>query len=809
MYLLGTIIILSGIAAALVATVGYGLVTRGNTAALAYGRIGTRVSFGAVALVVVLLSYLFVAQRYDIKYVYDYSSKELEFGFRVAAMWAGQPGSFIVWVLWGLVAAQFLVRRTRHAEPYVLSILMGLQAALLVFMLIRNPFIPHLDASGGPVIPADGKGLNPTLHNPWMIIHPPILFVGYALLAVPFAFALGGLWRRDYDGWAQAAIPWTLAGWAFLGLALLLGGYWAYETLGWGGYWGWDPVENAALVPWLTATALLHSLLLQRTHGSMRRTNFILAILTYILVFYASFLTRTGVLSSFSVHSFVEEGLKWIMTGFLGVLAVGAIALMAVRWRDIPSKHLSEKLLSRDSFFVLGIMGLLVIATVVLLGTSMPLISAVPGVGHSLQNVFGGVFELDDGTRYNPDATPFTDGRFGLVESFYSTTVPPLSIILVVLMIVGPLLGWRDTNVRHLLRALRWPALVSVLAMCGVIGFVAWSGRELQLLPLAYVGLATFALGTNILMIIRTVKSGWLRIGGYLAHVGMMLMIAGIVGSSSYASPEQRIVVPEGESIEAYGYTFAFNGWNVTEDGKGALNLTVYNEGTAFTAAPQLYFNQRMGATMATPAIQSQPLYDLYITPAEYMPGQDQNTAELGVNDKRELGPYTITFLGFDAKEAHEGGDAEIGAKLRVAYEGKETEVTPRLILRTNETDPSKAVESAPVELAGGHNASFVTFDPIRRMVIVLVDGLNLPVEPSKAVLTVSIKPGIKLVWLGVIVGVLGGFIAVIRRTLEGQAKLSGKRMPLPGRLGKRQSGVPGGLPGNAATSLPLTKQSK
>ena len=185
------------------------------------------------------------------------------------------------------------------------------------------------------MFPPDGKGLNELLHNPWMVIHPPILFVGYALLAVPFAFALAGLWRRDYDGWARQALPWTLAGWSFLGLALLLGGYWAYETLGWGGYWGWDPVENSALVPWLTATALLHALLVQRTSGGFRRASFALAILTYLLVFYATFLTRTGVLSSFSVHSFVEEGLKWIMTSFLagaGDLQPGLSGLALARY---------------------------------------------------------------------------------------------------------------------------------------------------------------------------------------------------------------------------------------------------------------------------------------------------------------------------------------------------------------------------------------------------------------------------------------------------------------------------------------------
>ncbi len=187
----------------------------------------------------------------------------------------------MVWALGGLVFAPFLMRRTRQFEPYVLSLLMLLQALLLVFMLIRNPFAPTmLDGVAGA--PPDGRGLNPQLHNVWMVIHPPTLFTGYGLLGVPFCMALAGLWRRDYDGWARQAMPWAIAGWSVLGLALTMGGYWAYESLGWGGYWGWDPVENSSLVPWLIGGALIHGLLVQRTHGGLRRANFALAILTYV-----------------------------------------------------------------------------------------------------------------------------------------------------------------------------------------------------------------------------------------------------------------------------------------------------------------------------------------------------------------------------------------------------------------------------------------------------------------------------------------------------------------------------------------------
>jgi cytochrome c-type biogenesis protein CcmF len=779
MYLLGTILIVGGIVAAALASVGYALVPRGNTAALAYGRLGTRAALGAVLLVVGLIIYLFLERRYDIKYVYDYSSADLEFRFRVAAMWAGQPGSFVLWALWGLIAAQLLIRRTRHAEPYVLSVFMLIQAALLVFMLIRNPFIPYTDASGAAIAPPDGKGLNELLHNPWMVIHPPILFVGYALLAVPFAFAIGGLWRRDYDGWARAALPWTLAGWSFLGLALLLGGYWAYETLGWGGYWGWDPVENSALVPWLTATALLHALLVQRTGGGLRRATFALAILTYMLVFYATFLTRSGVLSSFSVHSFVEEGLKWVMTGFLSALALASVAALAWRWRDIPSRPISDKLLSRDSFFVLLILGLLVIATVVAVGTSMPVISSIPGVGQALQNVFGAAFEIDRGNATNPQAPVFTDGRFGLVGSFYSATVPPLALILLALLIVGPLLGWRDTNVRRLLRALRWPALAAVALTCAALILGARDG-----LPLAYIGLGSFAAGANIVMIVRTLRSGWLRIGGYLAHVGLAVLLAGVVGSSFYASPDLKIVVPQGQTVSAYGYDFAFNDWRQTPQGKGVLDMTVARRGETFRATPTLYYNPRMGATMAEPSIRTEFFRDLYISPQEYEPPNDHNAAQLLVNGKGEIGPYTITFLGFDASQAHAAGSGDIGAKLRVSYQGQDTIVTPVIRLVANETDPAKAVQIMPAKLPGGQSVIFDNFDPVQRWASIRVAGLNLPVDPAKAVVTVSLKPGILLVWLGVGIGVLGGLIAMLRRALEGRWQPGGQRARLPRGLG-------------------------
>ncbi len=759
-YFFGTLLIVATIAMAAMATISYVLVPFGRPNALPYARWGTRLTLVGVLAVVVLLNYLFVAQRYDVEYVYNYSSNELESYFRVAAVWAGQPGSFVIWALWGIIGAQFLVRRTRHNEPYVLSVVMMIQTALLIFMLIRNPFILHITADGLP--PVDGKGLNPTLHNIWMLIHPPILFVGFALMAIPYGYVIAGLWRRDYDGWVKYALPWATASWATLGLALLLGGYWAYETLGWGGFWGWDPVENSALVPWLTVAALIHGMLVQRANGSLRRMNALMAVATYSLVFYSTFLTRSGVLSSFSVHSFVEEGLKWIMITFLLIIIVLGMSVVLWRWRDIPQLPLSEKLLSRDSFFSLMILVMLLMAGIVALGTSMPVISSIPGVGTSLQSFFGSLFTLDDGTTYSPGAQPFEDGRFGLIGSFYSTTVPPLGLILAILMVIGPLLGQRDSNAGALLRTIRIPGIIAfvVTAIAVVLGarsvFVA-----------LYIGIATFAVGTNIVMIVRTLKAGWLRIGGYLAHVGIMIFVVGAIASSWYASPETRVLIPEGQTMSVYGYDIAFNGWRMDATGHGVLDMDVTHGGRVTPAAPMLYFNARMGATMATPSVRSEVYEDMYISPVEYQPPFDRNIADLNEGQTKEIGPYEITFNGFMVPTDKTTDKADISAQLRIVYEGKSYDITPGIVILANETDPNKAVQEMPVDLPGGHTASMAAFDPNQKRVIIRVGGLQLPVDPARAVITVSVKPGIVFVWSGIIIAVIGGVIAVIRRQYE------------------------------------------
>jgi cytochrome c-type biogenesis protein CcmF len=793
MYALGTFLIVTSIAMALLAIASYTLVIRGNRLALLYARFGVFGTLGALLMAWTLLLTLFLSHRFDVDYVYNYSSRDLEFLFTIAASWAGQPGSFLIWTIWGSVAAALMVRRTKHFEPYVLLVMMIVQVALLFFVLNLNPFKPLLDAATGlapATPPADGKGLNALLHNPWMIIHPPILFVGYALTTVPFAFAISALARRDYDTWVARAMPWTLAAWAFLGFALLLGGYWAYETLGWGGYWGWDPVENSSLVPWLILTALLHGMVLQRSHGGMRKANLFLALTAYILVFYATFLTRSGVYANFSVHSFVAEGIFTALVVFLVVLIVVSLGLFIARWRDIPARPLSDKFLSRDSFFVLAMISFVMTALVVGVGTSMPVISAIPGVGHTLQTWMSGAFEIDNGTAMNPQAQPFTDGRFSLASSFYKRTVPPLGAVIIVLMIIGPLLGWRDANLRHLLRTLRWPALAAVIA-----AVVAMLINVRDLVSLAYVTGGTFAIGTNLVMLVRTLRGGWLRIGGYLAHLGFSLTLIGMVGSSAYATPDQRLVLSPGETTKIYGYQFTFNGYQLDAQQRGVLDMTVTDgKNDTFSARPFLYYNDRMGATMQTPAIHSLLYQDIYIAPAGYDPESNPAKPIIGVGKTATMGPYEITFVDFnlDRNAMTNGGPIKVGAKLNVVYNGKTTAVEPTIQVSADATSGDQKLEHIAVPLPGGQTITLVEVDPTNRMVMLEGKGAgldNLPVVPAKGVITVSVKPLVVFVWMGIVIGVIGGLIALLRRYLEGRAALAGQPIRLP-----KAKGLLGGL---------------
>src|SRR5215813_4290657 len=347
-----------------------------------------RTLYAAFAISVVasaaILMTLLLQHRFDVSYVNSYSSADLPLHFLISTFWAGQEGSFLLWCFWGSIIGLFVWRSAREQEAPVMVVYISTFIGIVAILCKQSPFklLP-------PPVPEDGVGLNPLLQDPWMVIHPPVMFSGFASLSVPFAFAIAALWKKRWDGWVVRAVPWALFTFLTLGTAVLMGGYWAYKTLGWGGYWGWDPVENTSLVPWLATVALVHGMFLQRSKKRHRKVNLILACFAYATILYGTFLTRSGILADFSVHSFVDLGITGWLVGILVGSILVSIAGIAWRWRQIPTAQEEEPpLLSRSVLFILGIAVLCALGFVILLGTSAPLVTRLTGNPSQVQTPF-------------------------------------------------------------------------------------------------------------------------------------------------------------------------------------------------------------------------------------------------------------------------------------------------------------------------------------------------------------------------------------------------------------------------------------
>ncbi len=669
--ILGTLLLAVAFLAALGGAAAAASVIRGFRAGLSWMRLLAYAALACAALSSLLLLGLILAQRYDVSYVYQYTSRDLALGYRLAAFWAGPQGSFLLWLLLAAILTVLQIRRSRQLEPYVLFFTLLVQAALAILLLADNPFLPL----GSAVV--DGLGMHPLLQNPWMVAHPPALFVGYAGLTLPFAYALAGLWRRDYDEWAGLALPWALLGWFFLGLGIYLGAYWSYETLGWGGYWGWDLVENSSLIPWLTGTALLHGLLIQRYRQRLRQGNLILAIGTFLLILYAACLTRSGILGGISNHSFVASGLAPWMAGLLLIMTAVGVYFLVARWRDIPRSPVfagkeDEPLregdlrgtvglgpatwLSRDLAFLLAIVVLLFAAAPVWIGTVVPVVS-----GLLLPRTF-------------------------LVDvAFYPRTMALPTLLLLLLLCVCPLLGWQESAWRRLRRLLAIPALLSIAG--AAVAFLLGVRQPLWLL---FVLLGTFALAANILMIVRAVRGGVLRLGGYLTHVGVGLVIIGIVASAAYNVESPVLALAEGQPQSALGYSFTFLGWQETPGERPALRLDVQRSGERFIARPALYSNPQDNSVLAAPYIRKYLAYDLYIAANGYDPGAELETVSVSEAQTVYAAGYTLTLRSL----TRIGPDVE--AVLDVGADGQR-----RLITATYPYSDTTA-PLRPVSLPGG-----------------------------------------------------------------------------------------------------------
>jgi cytochrome c-type biogenesis protein CcmF len=499
-------------------------------------------SFLLIAIASAVLLQALLVSDFSLRYVWEHSSTDMPLFYKVSSFWGGLEGSLLFWVLVQSFFAMIVAFRYQYSNreiiPYVIATLNCILAFLLLLLIgWSNP----LDLQG--VIPLEGRGLNPLLQHPAMAIHPPALYLGFIGFSVPFAFAMGGLILGKMDNeWVMTTRRWTLTAWYFLSAGLILGGQWAYEELGWGGFWAWDPVENAALMPWLTGTAFLHSVMIQEKRNMLKIWNVVLIILTFGLTIVGTFLTRSGIINS--VHAFTKSEIGPAFLIFLAFILVIGFSLLFKRINMLESEHKIDSILCRENVFLAQNVLLVGIAFTVLLGTTFPLLAeAVRGTKLSIQ------------------------------APFFNTIIAPMGYLLLLLMGIGTLIAWRKSSWEGLLRNFRNPL---ILATAGTV-FLAWflSDRDLLWSVHTIFWLAIFVTSTIVLEIANAVqvksnqtKSNIImglfyvitnnprRYGGLLIHFGVVLMFLGFAGA--FFKVERNMTLESGVSQQIGEYSLKF-----------------------------------------------------------------------------------------------------------------------------------------------------------------------------------------------------------------------------------------------------------
>ncbi len=561
-------------------------------------------SFIAVSCAAIVLVYCSFTNDFSVSYILHHSNRALPGAYKFSALWSGQEGSLLLWA-WLLTGYGFVLRLRHKVDvrltAYASTILAGIQ---VFFLLLLNFAAPPFALTTGEV-PADGFGLNPLLQYPEMAIHPPMLYLGYVGFSVPFAFALGALMMR-YPGekWLHITRRWTMVTWLFLTCGIFLGAHWAYSVLGWGGYWGWDPVENASLMPWLTGTAFLHSVMMQEKRGMMKSWNVWLIFSTFMLTILGTLLTRSGLVSS--VHAFAESSIGAWFWGFL-IIVLAVCLFTFIRNRDhLKSDHKLESLVSRESSFLFNNLVLLAACFTILWGTLFPVIS-----------------EYVQGNKVTVGAP------------FYNRVAVPLGLGLLLLTGVGPLLAWRSSSLRSIRRNFILPCLATVIAavILMLTGMKPWQeeGYVYSLVAFSLGAGVTVAIlseflrgahviqvqtGKNIFAsIFQLTRRNTRRYGGYLVHFGVVVIFIGLAGSAFNQSHEQEMNF--NDSMKIGPYTLVCKDYtddtNLNYDSEFAV-LDVSRHGkfvTQMTPEKRFYLASQQNSTMV--ANHSTLAWDLYV----------------------------------------------------------------------------------------------------------------------------------------------------------------------------------------------------
>ncbi len=713
----GHLAVILSFVSALMAVVAYFFATnnRDNEHYTSWRNLG-RVAFGvhgvSVFTIIGMIFYLMINQLFEYHYAYEHTSPDLPLKYIASAFWEGQEGSFLLWMFWHVVLGGILIFTAKKWESPVISVISLVQVFLMTMILGlyfgseelkigSNPFVLLRDAIEAPIFSDPnylskiaGDGLNPLLQNYWMTIHPPTLFLGFASTVVPFAFAIAGLWTRDYTSWLKPALNWSLFSAFILGLGILMGGAWAYEALSFGGYWAWDPVENMSLVPWLVLIGGIHAAMIAKNTGHSLKIAFLFLMLTFGMIVYSTFLTRSGILGDTSVHAFTEMGLEWQLIIFLGVIFGGSLTLLLVRWRQIPQTEKEETAYSREFWMFMGSLVLIFSAILITFTTSVP-------VYNKISSVLDGWFpNMNLALNWSPPKEPI---------KHYNKYQIWIAVLVSILSGVGQFMRYKAPSAAYLKKIslhLGVAALIALIATA--ISFYFLNSNTVPYLILMFATI--FGILANLDYIIFVLRGNVKISAAAVSHIGFAVMIIGtlvsglnkeiiskdafmrtnIIEGFSEDNENNNIllyrnlptqmgeysVTYKSDEIEGFNRHFVVNykrldkKGNISEEFDLMPNI-IYDKNQPKIAASnpstKRYLHRDIFTHVsALPRVELEPEYAKQIEDS-----LDYQTYEIKTGETIDLNAYTVTFVDFnknpEKKSDHtKDNDIVLGATLKI-----------------------------------------------------------------------------------------------------------------------------------------------
>lgn len=788
-----------------------------------YARTAFYMHGALVVGVVFSLFYIIYNHYFEYHYAWSHSSRSLPVYYMISCFWEGQEGSFLLWIFWHVILGVILINTNKNSKweapvMAVFSLVQAFLASMILGVIIgdlkigSSPFLLLRDVMEAPVfalnpdfVPEDGTGLNPLLQNYWMVIHPPTLFLGFATTLIPFAFCIAGLWKKEYENWVKPALPWSIFSAAVLGVGIMMGAYWAYETLNFGGYWSWDPVENAVYVPWLVLIAGIHTLIIFKNNNTALKTSIVLVIAAFIMILYSTFLTRSGILGNASVHSFTDLGLSGQLLIYLLFFTLGATVLAAIRWNKIPTSDKEASAYSREFWIFIGATIVCLMGFQVLVPTSIPVYNAIV-------EAFGGI------SNVAPPADQV---------AFYTKFQLWFAVAVALLSGTGQFFFWKKMDKEKLKSDLAIPLIITLLLSSVAILL----GKITEPAYITLITAAIYSIVANATILIRLSKANFKLAGGSVAHIGIAMILIGILFSSGYSNvvslnnsglilfkdaPEQEnlentvlwindprdikdySLVYRGQRKEVKGVPvyvdkkilrptedpyiavaredFAVKGKKYFSKGDSVdyypentyheVEFTNKNNGSQFTLYPRSQVNPGMGGLIASPDIRRTLTKDLYIHVSAIPNDEEEKDwgetkeMEIKIGERFFLNDYVAVLQGIERIDEVEGAelgpdDLAVKARIKVFGENEEYELNPIYLIR------DRMVGRIPFTLNElGLRVSLLNINPEKNSFTL---GVNTT-QKDYIVLKAIEKPWINILWIGTLLLTFGFGIAMYRR---------------------------------------------